>query len=717
MSDPTPIIHIVFEHWINDGQKSAGKTLIEAMFHEVGLPVPENLLHNQWINYYNRKDVSPVYVPSKMYSFKDVKSSVYCNIQHKNSETPECIMWINDPHKDVVNHILSICQDIGRSQKITDLYLRHVSYQHLPDLPDPEVFNMSKTAQSVILDHCVLPHQTLNHLMQQITKSNFILVDGVKEIDDTTVLVESLTVRKTSRDEQSFVLRNCNFTSQMHALNNFLTYTRQWKQIDLDIHNTTMPSNTLNLLIQQISGWNQMYLKDMEQINEEITEVKWNQITVEGMREIDNTTVRVESLTVRFALGDEPSIVLRNCSFTSKMYPVYYLLTHTRQWKQIDIHKLTHSAMTVQALNYLIQKICGSEQMEMKDVEQINDKILKVGEFSFRSLSPDASIKLDHCTIPSQTLNSLIQQNRGWNQIYMKDVEQIDGKIATIDVFSTRLASSNEGSIILDHCTIPPHTLNRLTQEVNQCSTIQHLCLPHTTLTGCLSSFLPESRQVLLELKKLDVQYTALSKKDLRHLLFIVHNLPELRVLNLSGNTLKGCFARFILDPYQGLPHLEELHLESTKVNKRDLQCISKITQSNKLPKLKILDLSHNILTECLSSFLQDPHPGLPELKEINLCDTSLSKKDLQELFHITQSGKLPKLQVLDLSQNILTGYLTCFLPDTNLGLNELERLYLRETSLNKEDLQHLLHITQSNKLPKAQELVLYPVSYNRLFR
>ena len=95
----------------------------------------------------------------------------------------------------MVNHILSICQDIGRSQKITDLYLRHVSYQNLPDLPDPEVFNMSTTAQSVTLDCCVLPSETLNHLMQQITKSNFILVDGVKEIDNTTVFVERLTVK------------------------------------------------------------------------------------------------------------------------------------------------------------------------------------------------------------------------------------------------------------------------------------------------------------------------------------------------------------------------------------------------------------------------------------------------------------------------------------------------------------------------------------------
>ena len=37
MSDPAPIIHLVYEHWINKGQKYAGKAMIESMFYEAGL--------------------------------------------------------------------------------------------------------------------------------------------------------------------------------------------------------------------------------------------------------------------------------------------------------------------------------------------------------------------------------------------------------------------------------------------------------------------------------------------------------------------------------------------------------------------------------------------------------------------------------------------------------------------------------------------------------
>ena len=36
MSDLSPIIHLVYERWIRDGQKFEGKSLIEGMFHEAG---------------------------------------------------------------------------------------------------------------------------------------------------------------------------------------------------------------------------------------------------------------------------------------------------------------------------------------------------------------------------------------------------------------------------------------------------------------------------------------------------------------------------------------------------------------------------------------------------------------------------------------------------------------------------------------------------------
>ena len=166
MPDPTPIIHFVYKCWIQDEYKmlrtvnAERRTLIEAMFREAGLPVPKNFLHNQWINYYDHsegliKDTSPVYVPSRIYWFKDLKSGV--NIQQGNAEIRDCIIWISSPNEAVVNRLLSICQEIGRSQKITNLYLRRVSYQHPLDLKGPIVFNMSNTAQTVTLHECILP--------------------------------------------------------------------------------------------------------------------------------------------------------------------------------------------------------------------------------------------------------------------------------------------------------------------------------------------------------------------------------------------------------------------------------------------------------------------------------------------------------------------------------------------------------------------------------
>ena len=126
---------------------------------------------------------------------------------------------------------------------------------------------------------------------------------------------------------------------------------------------------------------------------------------------------------------------------------------------------------------------------------------------------------------------------------------------------------------------------------------------------------------------------------------------------------------------------------------------------------LSKLDLSHNTLTGCLSTFLLDPHSGLPELEKLNLSGTALNKEDLKHLFSITQSNKLPNLWSLNLSANTLTGCLPSFLPDPHLGLPELQILELAETALNKNDLIHLTHLIQTDKLPGLKDLIL---AFNR---
>ena len=259
---------------------------------------------------------------------------------------------------------------------------------------------------------------------------------------------------------------------------------------------------------------------------------------------------------------------------------------------------------------------------------------------------------------------------------------------------------------------LPTHVCRRVLCQINQFSSLPSIEITDSPLTGCLSSFLADPHSGLPELKQLTLKRTALNKEDLQHLFSVIQSnkLPELRNLDLSHNTLTGCLSSFLADPHPGLPELRWLHLESTALNKEDLQHFSHITQNNKLPKLRELDLSQNTLTGCLSSFLSDPDPGLPELRSLHLKSTDLNKDDLQHLLSVTY--KLPKLHELDLSGYTLTGCLSSFLSDPHPGLPELEYLVFESTALNKKDLQHLSHIIQLNKLPKLQSLNL---SHNTL--
>ena len=269
----------------------------------------------------------------------------------------------------------------------------------------------------------------------------------------------------------------------------------------------------------------------------------------------------------------------------------------------------------------------------------------------------------------------------------------------------------NIESLKIRCCELPTETLSHLMQQINGCSTLRVLDLSWTTVTGCFSGFLPEPHPGLPKIEVLNLWETELYKDDLQHLLSMTYKLPKLHKLDLSHKTLTGCLSSFLPDPHPGLPVLEELKLSRTALNKEDLKRLFSIIQLKKLPKLQVLDLSDNSLTGSLSRFLPDPHPGLPELEKLCLINTQLNKKDLQHLSHITQYNKLPLLRCLGLSGNTLTGCLSCVIPDNHQGLPQLEELNLWNTALNKDDLKHLSHITQSNKLPKVRVLDLSQIT------
>ena len=274
--------------------------------------------------------------------------------------------------------------------------------------------------------------------------------------------------------------------------------------------------------------------------------------------------------------------------------------------------------------------------------------------------------------------------------------------LAEPDVFNL---SENAQSISFSECKLPCEVLSHLLLQMSHCKQLRKLYLENITLDKVGLHLVRAIRSWgdSPPLQLLDLKSCALSGNVCAELLQSLSTCKHLTELNLSRNTLTGCLSSFVPDPHPGLPKLKRIGLIDTALNKDDLQHLLSI--ANKLPKLEALSLPHYKLKGCLSSFLPDPHPGLLNLSHLNLPGASFTKQDLHHL--LLTAHKLPKLKELDLSYNILTGCLSSFLPDPHAGLPELETLVLRGTGLNKKDLQHLSSITQRDKLPKLRRLLL----------
>ena len=95
-------------------------------------------------------------------------------------------------------------------------------------------------------------------------------------------------------------------------------------------------------------------------------------------------------------------------------------------------------------------------------------------------------------------------------------------------------------TFIAEHCFIPTAVWPDLLASLSGCSKLVHLDLSHNNLTGCLSSFLPGTDQILAYLEELLLDCCSLSKKDLQHLIKYVESkkLPSLKNLYLHDNGL-----------------------------------------------------------------------------------------------------------------------------------------------------------------------------------
>ena len=417
------------------------------------------------------------------------------------------------------------------------------------------------------------------------------------------------------------------------------------------------------------------------------------------------------------------SLLLKSCTLTSQpLNHLMHKLSECNKIRKIDLMKTNLwgiSSLTLSNKTSLTHLDLGETNMSAELCKSICQQLTDITHLEYLNLSDNYLSQVSLFALNNKrNLKYLNLKNTHMSStLYyticeqLTDLEYLEEFVVSTGNLCYRICYKHKHLLTcsLSHTHLPPHICRRVFHQINRFSDLCSIQITNSPLTGCVSSFLPDHHKGLPRLNDLKLDCTALKKDDLQHLSDITHRnkLPNLQELDLSHNILAGCLSSFLSDHHPGLPELKKLNLCNTELNKEDLKHLSHITQSNKLPKIKTLILSENTLTGCFCRFLPNPHPGLPELWSLHLTSTSLNKEDLQHLFSIIQFNKLPKLWSLNLSGNILTGSLSSFLQDPHPGLPELQWLLLQGTSLNREDLQHLFSIIHSNKLPKLYKLGL----------
>ena len=128
--------------------------------------------------------------------------------------------------------------------------------------------------------------------------------------------------------------------------------------------------------------------------------------------------------------------------------------------------------------------------------------------------------------------------------------------------------------------------------------------------------------------------------------------LTNLTSLDLSGNSL-GIYGMHLVNSIRiwGPDHpLEELDLSHCQLPASVSGPLLSVL--GRCKKLKEIWLPGNTLTGCLHQFLSSPTSQLPFLEELFLSYTELNHQDLLHLCHLIQEEKIPELKELDLGAN-----------------------------------------------------------------
>ena len=216
------------------------------------------------------------------------------------------------------------------------------------------------------------------------------------------------------------------------------------------------------------------------------------------------------------------------------------------------------------------------------------------------------------------------------------------------DVFTM---SRNAVSLVLQACRLPAAVLNHLLHQMSDCATLRTIELRDTSLAGVTSLNLSN---MAVSLTRLVLHGTEMSPELCERVCTQLPCLIHLGHVDLSQNPL-GVHGHHITESIRSGgpdPPLWLLWLEDCKMPV-DV-CAPLLSALSTCKQLSSLWLSNNRLTGCLPNLVPDPHPGLHSLVELHVARAALNRDDVQHVTRLIQTKKLPRLCELHLQQNNL---------------------------------------------------------------
>ena len=344
------------------------------------------------------------------------------------------------------------------------------------------------------------------------------------------------------------------------------------------------------------------------------------------------------------------------------------------------------------AVQFVMQLIrCKYEKVSENNNEEVTKLILDTVKIS----NNIRRLKITECVIPPTAYKHIVSQLHGCAQLEILDLGYTIGVPEELGHCISQMTSLR--MLILTRCCVPPSMGSSLTSAISHCTMLTNLLLSGNFLGNCAVNLF--TGPGFPDLCQLSLQYTGMSKEDIQSFSTAVRHgkLPKLGALDLSLNSLTDCLVDLFDHP--DFTSLDTLLLNDTKVNVSDLSRLSEAAVEGKLGSLENLNLSDNKLTGCIGQLLSS---DIPSLKMLKLKNTQLCKNDMKGISKAVREGKLQKLEILQISGNILTNRLRELL---NVQYLSLIQLRINETQLTETDMRSLYKAIIEGKLPKLCQL------------